>query len=118
MEKASTILKKSLKFFGPKGQRWWKGEYSNRPGVISGLKITTKGVKLCSLAVINEFGIELSRHAAAEAETLLRRAAHIKYIDQWNDDPKRKFSEVKAAFLKAIKLAEQQEKGRTRSVRK
>lgn len=87
---AADVLRKALALMGPHGERWSRG----CPSCGS----------YCVTTAIDDAGLNYELAAA-----FFRRAAGItpeSYIPVWNDAPSRTFAEVKAAFEKAIALAE------------
>jgi len=94
--KASEILKAGLERLGPNGEHWAGGGQKNNDIYCE-----------CMTTVLNNVGED-----ELEALDVFKRifsTDRLAPIWAWNDNPKRKFPEVKAKFLEAIALAENQE---------
>lgn len=64
----------------------------------------------CAIGAIRRAAVHIGdEYDLYQAEGLFRRANDIVNIINWNDDSKRKHSEVIAAFTKAVALAQVQE---------
>lgn len=92
MIKSKTVLKRALKLFGPNGERWGKRYYKSND-------------KFCSLGAIRETISSAQFFILyTPVKSLLQDVVGGNVI-AWNDNPIRKWPEVKAAFEKAIELA-------------
>jgi hypothetical protein len=93
-ERASVVLRRALELLGPNGERWIQGRLGDKSAC-------------CSVGAIwfsaNDVGSE------AGARRHLAKVVRAEDIAKWNDAHSRTFPEVKAAFEKAIVLAEQEE---------
>lgn len=93
--KPSTLLKRALALFGPRGKHWTKGTYRRDPseGHPNG--------EFCAVGALNK--VNTARQQ--EAVVYLGSAVRSIYITKWNDARHRKWSDIRAAFTKAMKLA-------------
>ena len=91
MKTPAQILRDALELLGADGERWWHPRcgkaMDGRDCAYTALKADTNEVAsaiLCRVAGVNS----------------------LFSLWEWNDDPDRTWPEVRAAFLKAIELAE------------
>lgn len=95
------VLRKALELLGPNGEHWCQGRYFD-------------GDKACMQGATRVAAQELSQrteaflHIAKCTERLMEvlPTCEGNPIARWNDAPERTWPEVKAAFEKAIALAE------------
>jgi hypothetical protein len=105
--KPSTLLKRALKLFGPRGGRWVQGEYDIRPGEI-GYKASYKDGAFCAVGSL----MEVNTDRQFEAEVYLDKAAkkvsrNLGATAVWFNDRKgRRFAQIRTLFNTAITLAE------------
>lgn len=105
--KASEVLRKARALLAKKGGWTQRVAARNRAGR-SILPERPSACCFCALGAIRH--VEKEREYAWTARKLLAQAAGARgsvFVADWNDAPKRKKSEVLAAFTKAIKLAKE-----------
>ena len=91
MKTPAQILRDALELLGPEGVHWVRGYPC--------------GDRMCCLSAIygEWFRNQLS---TGKAEGIFSRVISDRFISRWNDAPGRTWPEIRAAFLKAIELAE------------
>lgn len=114
--KPSTLLKRALALFGPRGERWVKEEFVIKPGEMHTDPVTEEervfeDGAYCAIGAL----LEINTANQDEAITFLVKAvqggSYDEYIhnenlvEEFNDDTDTDFKDVRAEFKKAIKLA-------------
>lgn len=96
---AADVLRRALELLGPNGEMWIQGNFL---GV---------DAECCALGAIWKAAFRSDPEGLMEesGRRYLRKALNVINVADWNDAPGRTFAEVKAAFEKAITLAEQGE---------
>ena len=98
MSATAEVLRKALELLGPNGEHWCKERYFN------GNKMCMQGATRRASLYADDSGFT----SALCTNALLKAVPDCEGnpIARWNDAPERTWPEVKAAFEKAIGLAE------------